>query len=148
MEIFQTSEKFALVLCEGMLVFQMNPSSLFRGIMIYCKPGGIVVITCSDAVSVLSDMLRRAMGLALVDPSLSLLEQTQMLEPFFTPHFANLAGMSRPIPDWIQDNVLQPFYGSLFSISDAIDVAADIADIYGVSPHFFQTGAGTRIFTR
>jgi len=137
LENFETSERFDLVLCEGMLPWQIDPPGLFRRLMSYCAPGGLVVVTCIDALSSLSDMLRRVMGLAVVDVSLPLSEQAETLEPFFAPHFANLPGMSRPLPDWIYDNVLQPCYGSLFSISDAIDAAADVADVYGASPHFF-----------
>lgn len=136
-ENFDTSERFDLVLCEGMLPWQKDPVEIFKKILRFTKPEGIAVITCCDSVSILSDMLRRVMGQALSNANLSPMEQALQLVPFFKPHFANLSGMSRPLSDWILDNVIQPFYGKNFSIHDAVSAAENLADAYGSSPHFF-----------
>ena len=44
--------------------------------------------------------------------------------------------MSRPLNDWILDNVLHPFVGKLMSMHDAITALDDSFDVLGASPHF------------
>jgi len=134
---FSSTEKFDVVFCEGMLPTQVNPEDMLRQIMSYTMRGGIVVITCMDSISYLSDLIRRLMGQAISNANSPLIDQVRELVPFFSQHFQNLQGMSRPLEDWILDNVIQPFYGKVFSIADAIDGAKDIADAYGSSPSFF-----------
>lgn len=142
LEDFSSEEKFDVVLCEGMLSTQINPEQMLRQIMSYAissatSGGGLIVITCMCPISYLSDSIRRLMGQAISNPNNSSpVEQSRELIPFFEQHFKNLSGMNRPIEDWILDNVLQPFYGKLLSIADAIDAVKDIADVYGASPSF------------
>jgi len=131
--------EYDLVICEGMLPGQEDSVGMLRQIMGYAKPGGVVCITCIDELSSLSDILRRAMGQAVTDMSLPLLEQAKLLEPFFESHFVNLRSMSRPVYDWILDNVLHPYTVDafpVFSISSAVDAATDLADAYLSSPRF------------
>ena len=137
LEEFSSEDKFDVIFCEAMLPLQKNPELMLRKLASHAVQGGIIVITCMDNVSVLSDFIRRLMGQAIANPELSAIEQADALVPFFNQHFKNLHGMNRPVNDWILDNVIQPFMGELFSIPNAIDAVSDIADAYGVSPHLF-----------
>jgi len=47
-----------------------------------------------------------------------------------------LQGMSRPVRDYLFDNIVQPLRGKMFSIGDAIDALDGSADFYGCSPSF------------
>lgn len=132
-EDYQLDEKFDLVICEGLLTMLTNPAPILRKIS---PCGAIVIITCSDTASFLTDVIRRVAGQSLVDFSLPVIEQSTILKPFFAPHFANLPEMNRPLADWIIDCILQPFYGNLFSIPEAIKAVDDICDVLGSSPHF------------
>ncbi len=133
---FATSERFDVVLCEGFLPLQLDPCAMLRRLASFTKPGGIVVCTCIDAVSYLPDLVRRACGQALVDPALPLQEQAAQIAPVFRSHFETLPNMSRPLNDWILDNVLHPFVGKLMSMHDAITALDDSFDVLGASPHF------------
>ena len=71
------------------------------------------------------------------DKSLSLNEQVTILRPMLRGHLDYLRGMSRPVNDWIIDNILQPLQESkLISIPDVIEALSSDFDIYGTSPKF------------
>ncbi|MBU1230489.1 MAG: class I SAM-dependent methyltransferase [Proteobacteria bacterium] len=134
-EAFDTDERFDIVICEGFLPLQLDPKSMLRRLATFVAPGGVMVCTCVDAASYIPDLIRRAVGQALVDRSLPLTEQARALAPVFERHFACLPGMSRPLVDWILDNVMHPFFGQLMPISDAIDALDGEFTVYGSSPH-------------
>ncbi len=136
LEDFETDTKFDLIICEGMLPGQKNPSTLFKKLFSFVKGGGVIIITCAEEIGYLSDSIRRLMGQALMQKDISVIEQARKLIPFFEKHFSNLSGMSRPLEDWILDSVSQPFLGKMYSIKEAIEDANKIADIYGSSPSF------------
>lgn len=129
-------EKFDFVFCEGMLSLQRNPVQMVKKVASFATKGGIVVVTCSDPVSSLSDIIRRLIGQTLTDPALPLQAQAASLAEYFQAHFVHLPNMSRYIEDWILDNVLQPFYGKFFSIPDALTALGPNCDFMGSSPRF------------
>lgn len=135
-ETFETGERFDIVICEGFLPLQLDPKTMLRRLASFVAEGGVMVCTCMDAASYISDLTRRAAGQALVDRSLSVREQAESLVPVYAPHFASLPGMSRPMVDWVLDSVMHPFIGQLMSISDAIDALDGEFTVYGSSPHF------------
>ncbi len=135
-EDFTSDELFDLVLCEGVIPTQKNPSAFLKKVASHVAPGGVLVITCIDSVSYLSELLRRAVAFALVREEMELNEKVQILTPIFAPHLATLTGMSRPVEDWILDNMIQPFYGPLFSIGEALTCLEKNFVPYGTSPRF------------
>jgi trans-aconitate methyltransferase len=135
-ETFETPERYDLVLAEGFIPLQLDPGAMLRRLAAFAAPGGVVVCTCMDCASYIPDLVRRAAGQALVDSARPLREQAESLVPVFASHFASLPNMSRPVVDWILDNVLHPFFGKLMSISDAIDALDPDFTAYAASPHF------------
>jgi len=135
-EEYQSDEHFDLVLCEGVIPFQKNPTDFLQHVASFSSSGGIVVITCSDSVSWLSEILRRALGLSIVDENDAIERKINKLSPIFGYHLSTLKGMSRPHEDWILDNILQPWLGELISIAEAIKSLSTDFDVYGSSPHF------------
>ena len=135
-EDYAVAERFDLVLCEGTIPFQLDPPAFLRQVAEFAAPGGVVVTTCVDGVSMLAETLRRLVAAMLVDPGLSTAEKLERLLPVFSPHLATLKGMSRPHEDWILDQLVQPLVGRLLSIEDAIDALNDGFDVHGSSPHF------------
>jgi hypothetical protein len=135
---FYTDRKFDLVLCEAILPLQLNPTELLKYLSSFVKPGGIIVCTCIDPISYTPDLIRRAICQALIVDNNILDEQLLILSKFLKPHFAFLKNMSRPLDDWILDNVLQPYCGRLMSMYDAITALTDDFDVYGSSPHYFN----------
>jgi 2-polyprenyl-3-methyl-5-hydroxy-6-metoxy-1,4-benzoquinol methylase len=136
-EEFKSDERFDIVLCEGVIPFQIDPGAFARHVAGFAKPGGIVVVTCIDGISFLGESTRRLLADTLVPFKAPPAERLSQLRTVFEPHLKTLKGMSRLVDDWMYDNILVPYSGNLFSLKDAIEALSDANDVYGVSPHFF-----------
>jgi len=136
-EEYEDDLKYDLVLCEGVLSRQKNPVALLMHIGKLVAPGGLLVITCVDSVSLFSEFLRKIMGDAIVADLKSLKDKVEKLLPLFKPHLDTLIGMSRPHSDWIIDNILQPLLvEKVFSVPEAIEAVSPDFDVYNFSPNF------------
>jgi hypothetical protein len=135
-EDYAAPERYDLVICEGVIPFQLEPKRFARHVAGFAKAGGIVSLTTIDAVSFLGDLGRRLIGDKLVSTALPAPERVRQLMPAFAPHVATLGAMSRPLEDYLYDNIVQPLPGKMFSIADAIDALDDEFDFYGSSPSF------------
>jgi SAM-dependent methyltransferase len=135
-EDFATDELFDCVFCEGVIPAQHDPAAFARMIARFAKPGGLVIVTCVDSVSFLSEMIRRLMRDVLISPDSDLETQLKTLRPLFSTHYESLRGRSRPLDDWLLDVIIHPIWGAMFSVADAINALDDGFDYYGVSPHF------------
>ncbi len=136
---YQSSDRFEFVFCEGMLALAgvPDPAALLRTVASHTAPGGVLVITCIDAVSDFAETLRRLIAQWLIDPAGELAEHVDRLLPVFSPHLATIHGMSRRHDDWIVDNLLNPAsIGPLLSIPDAIAALDGTFDAFGASPRF------------
>lgn len=137
-EVYASEERFDLVLCEGTIPGQLDPAFFARHAAGFVGTGGVFVLTAQDAASCLPELVRRAVAAHVVPRSLPVQDQLARLVPFFAPHLATLAGMSRPVPDWVLDNIIQPYIGELFSVIEAVDVLAPEGfEVYNASPRFF-----------
>jgi len=135
---FNIDKLFDIVLCEGLISHQQKPKKFLKKISRFVKPGGILLITCVDHVSFLSEMLRRVIGTLLVNNKVSINENVKILRNYFHSHLSQLNGMSRRIDDWIYDTILQPFCKTtLLSIEDSIKILYNDFEVYGMSPNFF-----------
>lgn len=139
LEDYQSQERFDFVFCEGVLgaLGIERPVTLFERLMSFVAPGGVLVITCTDHVAWLPEMLRRLFAQMLIAPDDPLTTKVQKLLPVFSPHLDRLSGMSRRHDDWIIDNLISPAsIGKLFTIPDAIAALPDDVEVYGASPAF------------
>jgi len=137
-ENFESDEKFDIVLCEGVIPFQLDPPGFVKHVGKFVKPGGLFILTCIDGVSFLGESTRRLIASSIVPFSEDPKKKLEILRPVFAPHLETLQGMSRPLDDWLYDNIFVPYSGKLFSIKDAITALYDDFDIYGTSPDFIQ----------
>jgi SAM-dependent methyltransferase len=135
-EDYRAEEPFDLVLAENLIPFQRHPSAFAQAIARSVAPEGMLVVTCIDAVSHLSEVARRLVARRLAPPDLPLGERVAALRPYFAPHVATLAAMSRSLDDWILDNITHPLIGTTFSIADALAALDGEFDIVGSSPSF------------
>jgi SAM-dependent methyltransferase len=136
---YHPPEPFEFVFCEGMLALAgvPDPAQLLRTVARHTAPGGVLVITCIDAVSQLAEVSRRFIAQWLIDPADDLDEQVQRLLPVFSPHLSTLKGMTRRHDDWIVDNLLNPAsIGPLLTIGDAVAALDGEFDVFGASPRF------------
>lgn len=139
-EDYHPWETFDLVLCEGLLgLCGTDPLGLLEHVAKQVASGGVLVITCIDAISDHAEVLRRAMAQQLIDRSAPLVEQVAVLRPIFAPHLATLKGMTRSVDDWILDNLLNPAsIGPTFSIPEACEALDGRFDVLGCSPRFLM----------
>ncbi len=135
-EDYQEPDRYDLVICEGVIPFQLEPKRFARHVAGFAAPGGIVSLTTIDAASFLGDLGRRLIADKLVPASLPAAERVRQLMPHFAPHVSTLGGMSRPLDDYLFDNTVQPLPGKMFSFADALDALDDDFDFYGSSPSF------------
>lgn len=137
-ESFATPERFDIVLCEGVIPWQLDSKAFAQHIAKYAATGGLIVVTCIDAASFLGESLRRIIA-AKFSPFADPMEsRLAVLENFFAPHLRTLRSMNRPIRDWIQDNILIKYYAGFFSITDAIEALEHSCSFYSSSPKFVQ----------
>ncbi len=137
-EDFRRPERFDLVLAEGCLPFQLDPEGLLDHVAGFVAPGGLLVITTVSPLSIAAEIIRRLMCRPLIDPALSLETQLARLRPLLAPHLAALSGRSRPVDDWLLDNILHPFHETrCLALAQAIDRLADRFDVLGGSPAFW-----------
>ena len=137
-EDFAWYYQFDVVFCEGLLgLCGADPKALLEHVIKHVTPGGVLVITCIDAISDHAEVLRRAMAHPLIDRSAPLEEQLAVLRPVFEPHLATLKGRTRSVDDWIIDNILNPAsIGPTFSIPDACEALEGRFDLMGCFPQF------------
>ncbi len=137
-EDYQPGARFDLVLCEGLLgLCGTDPKVLLEHVAKHVAPGGVLVITCIDAISDHTEVLRRAMAQQMIDRTAPLADQVAILRPVFAPHLATLKGMTRSVDDWIIDNLLNPAsIGPTFSIPEACEALDGRFEVLGCSPRF------------
>jgi SAM-dependent methyltransferase len=135
---YRTKKKFDLVLCEGLIPTQLNPSSFLEHVCSFARPGGVVVATCMDSVSLVSEGLRRYLAYHECSPEVAVKERIARLTKFFQPHFAELPGMSRRHDEWVIDNIIHPWSGPLFSMAEALKQVSGRFVVLGSSPHYLS----------
>lgn len=138
-EQFTSEGSFDFVFCEGVLALAglPNPTKLLWTVASHTATGGLLVITCIDAVSDFPEVLRRFVAHLIVKGDEPLSEKVDRLLPVFRPHLSTLPGMTRRHDDWIVDNLLSPAsIGPLLTIPDAIAALDSEFDVFGASPQF------------
>lgn len=134
---YAQTKKYDLVLCEGTIPWQKSPVKFLKKVASHVKPGGVLLITCSDPVSYLSEVLRRLAARLILNGDIANTETAlKKLNPFFSDQLSHLQGMSRSVDDWVHDNILQPLIGEPLSLEDATCALADHFAVYGSSPKF------------
>lgn len=111
------AETFEIVICEGVIPLQLDPIIFFNNVANRVAPGGILVITATDEISGLSEILRRIIAKSILSQTDSTIEK---LEEFFRKDFELLGGMTRTASNWILDSIMNPWVGKMFSIEDAL----------------------------
>ena len=135
---YRTKKKFDLVLCEGLIPTQLDPSAFTKHVASFAKPGGVVVITCMDSVSLISEVLRRYLAYYECGPEVAVEKRIEKLTKFFKPHFEQLPGMSRRHDEWVIDNIIHPWSGPLYSIAEAIETLQGRFIVLGSSPNYMN----------
>ena len=134
---FHIKETFDIVIAEGCIPYQIDPVSILSHVSSFVEDGGALLITSVSAVGFLSEIIRRLARDVFMKPNEDINIQLDVLKPLFEPHLKTLKSMSRPIDDWILDNIVQPYHKvKLLSIPDTISALNTKFDVLGTSPKF------------
>lgn len=137
---YPPSDSYDLVLCEGSLDVQPDPVAVLRHLTRFVAVGGLLVVSCSDPISVLPEIMRRVMARLLVgrDDASPIEVLLAKLRPIFADHFASLASASRLLDDWLVDVLLGPHVTRFICLDECISIGDAVGfDFLGSSPRFF-----------
>lgn len=138
---FGSDEKYDFVCCEGLLPNQHNPHAMAQHCGSFVGEDGIFVITCHDAVSLLSENLRALLGYILIRECDDFETNVSVLSEFFAPQLNQLGASTRKIDDWVIDNILNTEFwqtAPLFSVGEAVEAMQADFSVLGSSPSMFQ----------
>lgn len=134
---YACDQKFNLVWAENCIPHQYEPLLVLRHLSDFTQQSGIFVVTTTSPISYLSETIRRLIYNIIITTKQSLQSSLEMLRPYLDSHLVNLKGMSRPIDDWIIDNILHPLeLTKLLTIPEVLKTLCNNFDFYGSSPQF------------
>ncbi len=134
---YQSDNKFDIVWAEGCLPHQTQPIPLLEHMASFVVVGGCLCVSISNGISYLSETIRRLFRDRFLQALGDIHEQVRELTPYIESHLHYLRGMSRPVEDWILDNIVQPLRDRrLLSIPEVIACLNGEFDVYGSSPRF------------
>ena len=139
---FRSTEKFDLVLCEGLLNGQHKPDDTLRHVANFVAPGGMIVITTSHLVAMLPELLRRLLRIFVYRSCLTTEERLGKLCDIFLPHLETFGTETRPIKDWVYDSIIHNWQDGnySFNLSDAIEVLNEDFEFVHAFPDFSTDG--------
>ena len=130
--------KFDVVLAEAVVPTQRSPKVFLEKLKSHLRPGGILIYTCMDSCSLLSETLRRLISQHLSNDLLDEQQLTAHLVDFFGQDLDALKGMTRLRADWVTDQLIHPWTGPLLSFLDSLSLLATGIDFVGSVPTFFE----------
>lgn len=138
-EDFHTDKKYDIVIAEGFLPYIYNQNEVVEKLQNLTGEGGIVVITCIDHVCLFIETIKRLIGQMLTKNIERHEEKIEYLSEVFKGQLAQLRGVSRPVEDWVQDQILNPAGANEMELSilQAITLFEEDYDILGSSPSMF-----------
>lgn len=130
--------QYDLILAELVIPTQNEPVLFLRKLSEQLVAGGLLIFTCMDPVSLLSETLRNAIvkDLQLIDDDLGL--SAERITSFFKNDLDLLPGMNRKRSDWAIDQIIKPPVGPLLDIPTALNSLVRIAVFHGSSPRFLE----------
>lgn len=138
-EEFDSEQKFDIVIAEGFLPVISNWQTIFKKLKSLVGRGGILVITCEDEIGRFVERVKRFIAHIVTKEIKDYDEKLERMIEIFSPQMETLTGRSRPIKDWIEDEILFEDYNRrTLTIKKAIELIGDEWDILGCSsPSFF-----------
>jgi SAM-dependent methyltransferase len=136
---YRDNNKYDVVICEGLIPGQDRPRQFLDHISSFCARGGVVVFTTISYISLLAEICRRVFRPAILTADKTFERQVQIAAQVFRDHLSTFGVSTRPIEDWVQDNILHDWLvsdGQVFSLMDAVDVFDGRFQFHSSSPRF------------
>ena len=105
-EYFNSKKKFDIVICEAWLGNKKEELELIKKLGSHVNKNGIIIITSSNSIGFLSNIIRRFFAQNLVNKIKNFNSKSKFLAKFFKYHLKTLKNMSCPDIDWVQDSLL------------------------------------------
>ena len=130
--------QYDLVLAELVIPTQHEPILFLEKLSEKLVAGGLLVFTCMDPMSLLSETLRNAIvkDSNIIDDNLLL--SAEKITDFFKEDLDLLPGMNRRRSDWAIDQIIKPPVGPLLDIPTALTSLENNAIFHGSSPRFLE----------
>ena len=137
-EDYPLATKYDVVIAEGIIPGIYNQEEILGKIAELINPGGMVVVTCVDEISLFFEVLKRLIAFRLSADLENLTDKVKILSQAFASHLQKLQYASRPVQDWVTDQFLNPaLHADLFSIDDCVREFGEQFELLGSSPSLF-----------
>ncbi len=138
-EDYRTDEIYDIVIAEGFLEAMDNQDEIIKKIDSLVESGGIVVVTCADDVCMFIETMKRLIAVIYTEHINEYDQKVEYLEKFFAQQFKKLRGMSRPVKDWVEDQMICKSFinGNSLSMEETINKFVD----------YYYIGFSQRLFT-
>ena len=139
LEDFPLDKQFDIIIAEGFLDAMHNQEEIVSRLKKLVKKQGVVVITCADDACMFIEIIKRLIGVILTKDIHDYHKKKNFLVHFFEPQLKNLRGMSRPVGDWVEDQMLceSMINGCELSMEQAITLLGEGFYVLGASPRMF-----------
>ncbi len=135
---FKEAVKYDLIIAELVIPTQLEPLRFLNKLMDHLVPGGLLIFTCMDPISLLSETLRSSIvkDLQLIDDNLQ--HSADRIVHFFSEDLDLLPGMNRRRSDWAVDQIIKPPVGPILDLPSGLESLSKIAIFHGSSPRFTE----------
>ncbi len=106
LENYNSKKKFDIVICEAWLGNKKKELKLIKKLGNFVNNNGIIIITSSNSIGFLSNIIRRFVAQNLISKINNFKSRSKYLAKFYKPHLKTLKSMSCPDIDWVQDSLL------------------------------------------
>jgi SAM-dependent methyltransferase len=138
---YEDVDVYDLVLAESLVPTQINPGAFLARLRSFVEPaGGVLIYTCMDAVSLVSEMLRRCIVRDRGFVTDDLQSSAERIAAFFQEDLDSLPGMDRVRTDWAIDQMIHPWSGPLLDIPTSLLSMSPGTHYLGSSPRLSGDG--------
>lgn len=133
---------YDVIIAEGFLQYVPNTPEIVGQIKAMAGKNGIVSVTCADEFGDFIETAKRMAAYYCIKGVKEYGEKVNILSGIFAPQLKSLKGVSRPIKDWVQDQLLSSVYSSedikIFTMRDMVELFAPEFEVLGCSPALFS----------
>lgn len=136
---YTSSKKYDILIAEGIFPGQRNPKYLLKKSGNFVKKNGILITTTNSGESMLSEICRKILSIKLFENCKTLDEKVITSSSFFFSHLKSLNVQTRPIKDWVLDNIINIIKDGdyLFDLKKVVKILNNKFEFYNSSPSFF-----------
>lgn len=137
LEDFDSDTKFDIVLCEGLVQGLPDKKTFLSKLAMFAAPGGMLVITAADQISMFFEIARRHMANVITSEENDFGKKLDIMVRAFASHLSTIKGMTRRHDDWCADLICDAIYNHSFSIEDAVSIVGGEFYLNETCPRYF-----------